>query len=145
MLRVNRVIDVWNFGRFSDIKVQNTYVLLSCFRVIPMNGKITVPLYTKGCEGQSNMVVYLEHVEAKVTLTSSRRGEILIYLTSPMGTRSTLLDKRIRDTSREGFNTWAFMTTHSWGEYAKGTWILEIENGASICKYFLYDIHWLCS
>ncbi|KAL3866808.1 hypothetical protein ACJMK2_044075 [Sinanodonta woodiana] len=98
---------------------------------IPMNGKITVPLYTNGCEGTSSHVKYLEHVQARITLTASRRGEIQIFLTSPMGTRSTLLAKRNRDTSREGFNNWAFMTTHTWGELAKGQWILEIENGAS--------------
>ncbi|XP_050402509.1 furin-like protease kpc-1 isoform X1 [Patella vulgata] len=100
-------------------------------RIIPTNGKITVPLPTNSCQGTANHVKYLEHVQARITMTSSRRGEIQIFLTSPAGTRSTLLAKRIRDTSREGFNNWAFMTTHNWGEYAEGTWILEIENGAS--------------
>lgn len=98
---------------------------------IPMNGKITVYLDTDGCEGVSDHVKYLEHVQARITLTASRRGEIQIFLISPMGTRSTLLARRAHDNSREGFNNWAFMTTHSWGETAKGTWILEIENGAS--------------
>ncbi|XP_041369645.1 furin-like protease kpc-1 isoform X2 [Gigantopelta aegis] len=100
-------------------------------RRIPMNGKITVPLYTDGCVGSGNRVKYLEHVQARITMTASRRGEIQIFLTSPWGTRSRLLEKRVRDTSREGFNNWAFMTTHNWGEFANGTWILEIENGAS--------------
>ena len=100
-----------------------------------MNGKITVPLYTDGCVGSGNRVKYLEHVQARITMTASRRGEIQIFLTSPWGTRSRLLEKRVRDTSREGFNNWAFMTTHNWGEFANGTWILEIENGASSCKY----------
>ncbi|XP_052098136.1 furin-like protease kpc-1 isoform X4 [Mytilus californianus] len=98
---------------------------------IPMNGKITVYLDTDGCEGVLDHVKYLEHVQARITLTASRRGEIQIFLISPMGTRSTLLARRAHDNSREGFNNWAFMTTHSWGETAKGTWILEIENGAS--------------
>jgi len=99
-----------------------------------MNGKITVHLYTDGCEGVQDHVKYLEHVQARITLTASRRGEIQIFLISPRGTRSTLLARRARDTSREGFNNWAFMTTHNWGETAKGGWILEIENGASSCK-----------
>ena len=98
---------------------------------IPMNGKITVHLYTDGCEGVQDHVKYLEHVQSRITLTASRRGEIQIFLISPRGTRSTLLARRARDTSREGFNNWAFMTTHNWGETAKGGWILEIENGAS--------------
>ncbi|XP_052279623.1 furin-like protease kpc-1 isoform X3 [Dreissena polymorpha] len=97
---------------------------------VPMNGKISVPLYTDGCEGTEYEVKYLEHVQARITLKASRRGDIQIYLTSPMGTRSTLLAKRSQDNSKEGFNNWAFMTTHNWGELAKGQWVLVIENGA---------------
>ncbi|XP_045216295.2 furin-like protease kpc-1 isoform X2 [Mercenaria mercenaria] len=99
-------------------------------KVVPMNGKISVPLYTDGCEGTSNHVKYLEHVQARITLKASRRGDVQIYLTSPRGTKSTLLAKRIHDNSREGFNNWAFMTTHNWGELAKGQWVLVIENAA---------------
>jgi len=73
-------------------------------------------------------VKYLEHVQAIVTLNAPKRGDIQIYLTSPKGTRSTLLAKRARDTSRTGFRDWAFMTTHNWGEIAHGTWSLEIDN-----------------
>ncbi|KAK3097979.1 hypothetical protein FSP39_015028 [Pinctada imbricata] len=100
-------------------------------RAIGMNDDTKVFLYTDGCEGTGSHVKYLEHVVARITLTASRRGEIQIFLTSPMSTRSTLLARRTRDTSREGFNNWAFMTTHNWGEIASGTWVLEIRNGAS--------------
>ncbi|XP_045216298.2 furin-like protease kpc-1 isoform X4 [Mercenaria mercenaria] len=110
-------------------------------KVVPMNGKISVPLYTDGCEGTSNHVKYLEHVQARITLKASRRGDVQIYLTSPRGTKSTLLAKRIHDNSREGFNNWAFMTTHNWGELAKGQWVLVIENAArsSDTPYFSTD------
>ena len=77
---------------------------------------------------------YVEHVQAIITLASTRRGELEIYLTSPMGTRSTLLARRLRDTSTEGFTNWAFMTTHCWGESSVGVWTLEIVNGMSSCK-----------
>ncbi|XP_021348495.1 furin-like protease kpc-1 isoform X3 [Mizuhopecten yessoensis] len=100
-------------------------------RPVPANSKISVPLHTDGCIRTVNQVKYLEHVQARITLCAIRRGEISIYLRSPMGTRSTLLARRQRDVSRDGFNNWAFMTTHNWGEYAKGTWTLEIENGGS--------------
>ncbi|XP_055860117.1 furin-1-like isoform X4 [Biomphalaria glabrata] len=103
-------------------------------RIIPTNGKIFVPLTTDGCEHTVNHVKYLEHVQARITLSSYRRGEIRIFLSSPSNTRSTLLAKRTRDVSKEGFNNWAFMTTHNWGEPAKGQWTLEIENGASIAR-----------
>ncbi|XP_021348494.1 furin-like protease kpc-1 isoform X2 [Mizuhopecten yessoensis] len=103
-------------------------------RPVPANSKISVPLHTDGCIRTVNQVKYLEHVQARITLCAIRRGEISIYLRSPMGTRSTLLARRQRDVSRDGFNNWAFMTTHNWGEYAKGTWTLEIENGGSAMR-----------
>ncbi|GFR96257.1 proprotein convertase subtilisin/kexin type 6 [Elysia marginata] len=103
-------------------------------KLIPGNSKMTVNLETDGCLGTVNHVRYLEHVQARITMTSTRRGEIRIFLVSPSQTRSTLLAKRKQDVSEEGFNNWAFMTTHNWGETAKGTWTLEIENGGSSCK-----------
>lgn len=96
---------------------------------------MNVPLYTDGCEGTDHHVKYLEHVQARITLKSSRRGDVQIYLESPMGTISTLLAKRKQDSSREGFNNWAFMTTHNWGELSKGRWVLTIDNSAPVCKY----------
>ncbi|CAL1547097.1 unnamed protein product [Lymnaea stagnalis] len=100
-------------------------------RTIPMNGRVSVLLNTDGCDGTVNHVKYLEHVQARITMTSSKRGEIRIFLSSPSLTRSTLLARRGKDVSREGFNNWAFMTTHNWGEGPKGDWTLEIENGIS--------------
>ena len=44
-----------------------------------------------GCAGQVNSVLYMEHVQAKVTLSYSRRGDIKLNLISPSGTKSTLL------------------------------------------------------
>ena len=105
------------------------------FRGIPINGQLEVSLDSDGCRSSPySRVVYLEHVQAVVTLAASRRGEVEVFLTSPQGTRSTLLARRIRDASTEGFNAWAFMTTHCWGEIATGTWRLEVRNGASACK-----------
>lgn len=42
---------------------------------------------------------------------------------------------RPHDYSSEGFNDWAFMTTHSWDEKPMGTWTLEIENVAGASDY----------
>lgn len=51
----------------------------------------------------------------------------MIYLISPLGTRSLILSKRPLDSdSTNGFHKWPFMTTHCWGEKAKGVWKLEI-------------------
>lgn len=52
------------------------------YRLIPAKSHVELSLLVR-CEH----VHYLEHVQAKITLTASRRGDIHIYLTSPAGTR----------------------------------------------------------
>ncbi|CAL4066188.1 unnamed protein product, partial [Meganyctiphanes norvegica] len=69
-------------------------------KLIPQKSFVTLELEVKDCPG----VNYLEHVQAKVSLTADRRGEIEIYLTSPAGTKSTLLAQRPHDSSRSGFH-----------------------------------------
>lgn len=94
---------------------------------IPSTGNLTIKIDTNACEGEQNEVNYLEHVQAFVSLKSSKRGNTIMYITSPMGTRSLLLSGRPLDTdSDKGFHKWPFMTTHAWSEYSRGTWKLEI-------------------
>jgi len=38
------------------------------------------------------------------------------------------------DQQMDGFDQWAFMTTHSWDEPSAGVWRLEVRNGQSACK-----------
>ncbi|OZC12791.1 convertase P-domain protein [Onchocerca flexuosa] len=107
------------------------------YKTVPHGNRLQLQLYTDGCASYSrNKVGYVEHVQAIITLTAPKRGDIQIYLTSPSGTRSTLLAKRARDTSRTGFREWAFMTTHNWGEMAVGLWTLEINNDGWDGKFF---------
>ncbi|KAF7239569.1 Furin [Varanus komodoensis] len=87
------------------------------------------------CQGKASHVGLLEHVQARLTLSYNRRGDLAIYLVSPMGTRSTLLAARPHDYSADGFNDWAFMTTHSWDEDPSGEWVLEIENTSEANNY----------
>lgn len=117
------------------------------------------------CIGTDSHVTSLEHVQARLTLSYNRRGNLAIHLISPAGTRSTLLHPRYKhsdveiqykfgntnththklsclsfscrphDYSSEGFNEWAFMTTHSWDENPTGMWMLEIENVAGASDY----------
>uniref|UniRef100_A0A8C6YDG2 Tyrosine-protein kinase n=1 Tax=Naja naja TaxID=35670 RepID=A0A8C6YDG2_NAJNA len=89
----------------------------------------------EACWGKANSVARLEHVQARLTLSYNRRGDLAIHLVSPMGTRSTLLAARPRDYSADGFNDWAFMTTHSWDEDPSGEWVLEIENTSEANNY----------
>lgn len=46
------------------------------------------------CFGESSHITQLEHVQARLTLSYNRRGDLAIHLVSPMGTRSTLLAAR---------------------------------------------------
>ena len=73
-------------------------------------------------------VNFLEHVQAHVTIDSSRRGDLAIFLTSPHGTKSQLLARRPHDSSRAGFRDWPFLTVFCWGENPAGTWELEVQN-----------------
>lgn len=62
-----------------------------------------------------------------ITVNGSRRGDLNINMTSPMGTKSILLSCRPRDDdAKVGFDKWPFMTTHTWGEDPRGTWVLEV-------------------
>nr|XP_039249340.1 neuroendocrine convertase 2-like [Styela clava] len=94
---------------------------------IPSDGVLEISLKTDACAGLFNHVRYLEHVQAFITLDSTRRGDVTINLTSPMNTNSLLLSRRPRDDDfTQGFKSWPFMTTHTWGEDPAGTWILRI-------------------
>lgn len=38
-----------------------------------------------------------------------------------------ILSRRANDDDhRDGFTKWPFMTTHTWGEYPQGVWMLEV-------------------
>lgn len=94
---------------------------------IPESGNLTLTIDTTACSGEENEVNYLEHVQAFISLKSSKRGNTIIYITSPLGTRSLLLSRRPLDTdSQKGFQKWPFMTTHAWSENSRGIWKLEI-------------------
>uniref|UniRef100_A0A8I4A1Y4 Neuroendocrine convertase 2 n=1 Tax=Callithrix jacchus TaxID=9483 RepID=A0A8I4A1Y4_CALJA len=64
---------------------------------IPSTGKLVLTLTTDACEGKENFVRYLEHVQAVITVNATRRGDLNINMTSPMGTKSILLSRRPRD------------------------------------------------
>ncbi|XP_076443208.1 furin-like protease kpc-1 isoform X2 [Babylonia areolata] len=91
--------------------------------------KHTTTITTDGCKGQRTEVQYLEHVQCRISLSFHPRGSIVLHLTSPQGTRSTILPRRPNDVSSSGFNDWPFLSVHFWGEDPRGQWTLEIENG----------------
>lgn len=98
------------------------------YKVVPPMSSVTIELEVDNdCHGINS----LEHVVSPIHVSAGRkRGDLRIYLTSPQGTRSTLLDARPQDYSSSGYIDWPFMTTHSWGENPHGKWVLEIHNDA---------------
>ena len=54
---------------------------------IPSNGSVKLNIDTSACAGTDTAVNYVEHVQAVITLNSTRRGDVTLFLTSPMGTR----------------------------------------------------------
>lgn len=59
----------------------------SSFSKIPSTGNLILELNTDACMGTTTEVNYLEHVQAVVTLNSTRRGDTTLYLVSPSGTQ----------------------------------------------------------
>ncbi|XP_015924707.1 neuroendocrine convertase 2 [Parasteatoda tepidariorum] len=91
------------------------------------NASTQIYIDTDACAGKETEVNYLEHVQAIITLNSTRRGDVTLFLISPMGTRSMILNKRPNDDDQyDGFTKWPFMTTHTWGEGPRGRWTLEV-------------------
>uniref|UniRef100_A0A915D2X5 Neuroendocrine convertase 2 n=1 Tax=Ditylenchus dipsaci TaxID=166011 RepID=A0A915D2X5_9BILA len=94
---------------------------------IPSHGNLILDLETQGCAGSPTEINYLEHVQAVITLNSSRRGDTTMYLVSPSGTPTMILSRRPKDDeSKDGFTNWPFMTTHTWGENPRGKWRLVV-------------------
>uniref|UniRef100_A0A8D3A6Y9 Furin (paired basic amino acid cleaving enzyme) b n=1 Tax=Scophthalmus maximus TaxID=52904 RepID=A0A8D3A6Y9_SCOMX len=96
-----------------------------------IGNKLVFSKSVDACWGRPEHVGSVEHVQARLTLSHNQRGKLAVHLLSPLGTRSTLLFPRPNDFSSEGFNDWAFMTTHSWDEDPQGEWTLEVENVAA--------------
>ena len=55
---------------------------------------VVVTMETQACHHEANEIAYLEHVVLEMTLTDIQRSGISIYLTSPSGTVSKILERR---------------------------------------------------
>ena len=69
----------------------------------------------------------IDHVEVNVQLTHEFIGDLLIEITSPSGTTSTLLNRAL-DGQYEGAGTldFAFDSVQFWGETSNGDWTLTV-------------------
>lgn len=64
-------------------------------REIPSSRSVLLKINTNACQGTETQVSYLEHVQAVITLNATRRGDVELFLTSPMGTRSVYVQRRM--------------------------------------------------
>lgn len=97
---------------------------------------LEIDFEVKGCEGENNVVRFLEHVQLYVTIHYTRRGALKINITSPHGTQTTLLSERDQDSSPDGFKNWSFMSVHNWGEDPKGLWTIKIMDTVKLIDGF---------
>uniref|UniRef100_A0AC35TVK1 P/Homo B domain-containing protein n=1 Tax=Rhabditophanes sp. KR3021 TaxID=114890 RepID=A0AC35TVK1_9BILA len=106
---------------------------------IPASGNLMLEFDTDGCLGTGTEINYLEHVQAVITVNSTRRGDITMYLISPSGTRTMILSRRPKDDdSKDGYTNWPFMSTHTWGENPRGKWKLIVRfQGTEVNRGFL--------
>lgn len=51
------------------------------------DNSILLKIKTDACAGTESAVNYLEHVQAVITVNATRRGDLELFLTSPMATR----------------------------------------------------------
>lgn len=58
-------------------------------------------------DGSHRLIRSLEHVQVQLSLSYSRRGDLEISLTSPMGTRSTLVAIRCEIFPRDPVGEWS--------------------------------------
>lgn len=95
-------------------------------RMILAGRSLMLDTDSQGCRGTTDGINFLEHVILRISLSHVYRGSLKIFLTSPAGTVSNILERRPLDRSNSGFDDWDFMTTHHWGENPQGIWRLEI-------------------
>ncbi|TFK30024.1 kex protein [Coprinopsis marcescibilis] len=70
----------------------------------------------------------LEHINVKVWINHTRRGDVEVELVSPNGVKSILGNKRASDTANTGYPGWMFMSVKHWGENPVGTWTIKVND-----------------
>ncbi len=66
----------------------------------------------------------VEHVTVKLSVSTVRKGQLEITLTSPSGTVSKLAERHSDTTNL--YTGWTFMTVRNWGENSQGVWTLKV-------------------
>jgi len=97
-------------------------------KVIAAKKSIEVLIEFDGCEGTDSYVKSMEHIYLEIDLTTGKRGDISVELTSPSNTKVAIMSKRQWDMDTNGFRNWRLMTVFLFGEDPKGTWLVKFTN-----------------
>ncbi|XP_036375224.1 proprotein convertase subtilisin/kexin type 4-like [Megalops cyprinoides] len=126
LLDAGRLVDLAR--KWKPVQPQRKCLTDVITRPHEIRGRLVFQWNETACLRTKNWIRSLEHIQARLTLSYTRRGDLSIILISPLGTRSHLVTFRPFDTSPRGYDDWAFMSIHSWDEDPSGLWTLQIEN-----------------
>lgn len=79
----------------------------------------------------TNSGLRVEHVKINLDILHTYRGDLEIFLTSPSGTTSRLVQAGPAG-STDNYLDFPFMTVQDWGESANGVWTLRIADRAAV-------------
>ncbi|KAF8159877.1 peptidase S8/S53 domain-containing protein [Crassisporium funariophilum] len=75
---------------------------------------------------EENNLESLEHIDVRVWIDHTKRGDVEVELVSPNGIKSVLAKRREYDEATTGYPGWRFMTIKHWGENAIGDWTIRV-------------------
>ncbi|KIM49344.1 hypothetical protein M413DRAFT_59902 [Hebeloma cylindrosporum] len=94
---------------------------------IPAGGVESKMAITKAMLESSNFET-LEHINVKVWIDHTARGEVEVEIVSPNGIRSVLGGARPGDRDGSGYPGWTFMSVKHWGENPVGDWTIKVKD-----------------
>ncbi|KAK3586729.1 hypothetical protein CHS0354_017528 [Potamilus streckersoni] len=104
------------------------------------NYDLITKIKSDGCKKSSNEVLKLEHVEVQISFKTKHRDELDFVLTSPMGTSSTLMNRKQKKSVQSMPDEeikWVLMSVQFWDENPIGTWNLKIFGAFSGSTHFV--------
>jgi kexin len=120
---------MYGFGKIDTyriVEMAKNYTLVNPQTSIESKWSIVNQTIPHGNYGINNTIVLteaeiaihgfqkLEHITVTADITHQRRGDIEVYLISPLNIVSKLSAMRRSDESNEGFRNWTFMTVKHW-------------------------------
>lgn len=70
----------------------------------------------------------LEHLNVRVWIQHTARGDVEVEIVSPNGIRSILASHRRGDRDTSGYPGWVFMSVKHWGENPIGDWTIKVSD-----------------